>query len=301
MRCAVLAASLAIATTGFAQQAEPPVIRVQSNLVPVYVNATDTHGAPIAGLTKQDFTLTEDGMPQRIALFEKESEQPLSIVLAIDTSGSTRKDWRDETAAATRFLKALVRPVDKVELVSFATYVREIVPFTNDMKQLERGLGDLHGDFATAVYDAVQTGAQQLQNVRGRKIIVVISDGANTVRRGASYQDALRASIQAEAPVYSIIDVPVSADAGREVGGEHALITLSEDSGGKFYYGGDGAQMESAFKQLSDDLRTQYLLGYYPSRHGDGSDYRAIHVSVAEEPGKRISLRYRPGYYPRTP
>jgi Ca-activated chloride channel family protein len=284
------------ASVAHAQQV--PTFRVNVRLVNVYVNATDAAGAPVANLTREDFRVSEDNVPQEIKVFEKQSEQPLNIVLAVDTSGSVRKDWQPEVAAATRFLHGLMRPVDKVALMEFSTHVREVVPFTNNPKLLAAGLKDLRGGYATAMYQTVQLASQDLHGMVGRKIIVIISDGGDTTH-GVTYQDAFRSAIGAEASVYSIIDVPVEASAGRELGGEHALITLSEDTGGKFYYAGDPDKMEAAFHQLSSDLRTQYLIGYYAPERPAADDFRRIAITV--KPGAatagQIILRYRPGYY----
>lgn len=290
-------------------QEPAPTLRVNVRLVNVFVNATDPNGAPVGGLLKENFHLTEDGRPQKISVFEKQSDKPLSIVLAVDTSGSVRKDWEQEMSAAVHFLRSLVRPVDKVELLEFSTHVRQMVPFTNNVKKIDGGLKDMRPGYATALYDVVIQAAGDLKTQSGRKIIVLISDGGNTVH-GPTYEQAFRAAVDAEASVYSLIDVPVEASAGRELGGEHAMITLSEDTGGKFYYAGDPQKLEAAFRQLSDDLRTQYLLAYYPqSRHG--ADFRRISVVVSpvavagtaggdakpkEMPG--VVLRYRPGYFP---
>jgi len=292
-------AALLLLGAGLAQaQQQVPTFRVNVRLVNVYVNATDAAGAPVANLTRDDFRVSEDNVAQEIKIFEKQSEQPLNIVLAVDTSGSVRKDWQPEIAAATRFLHGLMRPVDKVALMEFSTHVREVVPFTNNPKLLAAGLKDLRGGYATAMYQTVQLASQDLRGMAGRKIIVVISDGGDTTH-GTTYQDAFRAAIGAEASVYSIIDVPVEASAGRELGGEHALITLAEDTGGKFYYAGDPDKLEAAFRQLSSDLRTQYLIGYYAPERPAADEFRRIAITV--KPGAaasgQINLRYRPGYY----
>jgi Ca-activated chloride channel family protein len=290
-----------ISSRAFSQDAEPPTIRVNVKLVNVFVNATDSKGVPVPNLTRDDFSLTEDGVPQQIKVFEKQSEQPLSIVLAVDTSGSVRKDWHEEMASASRFLHTLVRPVDKVELLEFSTHVRQVVPFTNKVKAVDAGMKDLKADYATALYEAVETAAENLRQFEGRKIIVIVSDGGNTTK-GTTYDDAFRAAISAEASVYSLIDVPVEASAGRELGGEHAMITLAEDTGGKFYYGGNPEQLEASFKQLSDDLRTQYLLGYYPVKRAGAEDFRHIGVTLVHTGNTTPTLlRYRPGYFASQP
>lgn len=127
--------------------------------------------------------------------------------------------------------------------------------------------------------------------------MVVITDGGDTVSR-VDYKAALRAAQGAEAIVYSIIDVPVEASAGRDIGGEHALIQLSEDTGGKYFYATTVPQLEQAFRKISDELRTQYLLAYYPSQRLSDSDFRRIQVKVKGlSPDTPYLVRHRTGYY----
>jgi len=112
------------------------------------------------------------------------------------------------------------------------------------------------------------------------------------------YREALRAAQQAEAIVYSIIVVPIEASAGRDTGGEHALIQLSEDTGGKYYYATSIAQLDQAFRSISDELRTQYLLAYYPSQRLADSDFRRIEVKLAGlTDASEYKSRHRTGYY----
>jgi Ca-activated chloride channel homolog len=112
------------------------------------------------------------------------------------------------------------------------------------------------------------------------------------------YKEALRAAEEAEAIVYSIIIVPIESSAGRETGGEHALIQLSEDTGGKYYYATSTGQLDEAFRKISDELRTQYLLAYYPSQHASWSEFRRIEVKVTGVPSSAAyHVRHRAGYY----
>ncbi len=127
--------------------------------------------------------------------------------------------------------------------------------------------------------------------------MVLITDGGDTISK-IDYKEAARAAEEAEAIVYSIIVVPIENSAGRETGGEHALIQLSEDTGGKYYYATSMTQLDDAFRQISDELRTQYLLAYYPSQRLSNSQFRRIQVEVAgpaEEKAYRV--RHRAGYY----
>jgi Ca-activated chloride channel family protein len=284
------------------QPAEPaaspvPAIQVNVRLVTVFVSVTDAKGGPVGGLTKDNFSLEEDGRPQKIAVFDRESAIPLSIVLAIDTSGTVHKDMSIEEHAAREFIHALLRPADQLDLMEFSSDVREVVPFTNNLHQIDSGLDRLRGGPATALYDTIYLASQSLASRQGRKVLVLITDGDDTVR-GVSYSKALEQALRSEVLVYSIIDVPIAADAGRDTGGEHALITLSQETGGKHYYA-ESTQLEKAFQQVSDDLRTQYLLGYYPARHAPSADFRTISVSLAGVPASAdYSLRHRTGYFP---
>lgn len=276
-------------------------IRVRTRLVNVAVNVVDAHGAPVAGLGRDDFEIFEDRKPQKIAIFEKNSSTALEIVLAIDASESVFGDERLERNAAKHFVNALLRSQDELDLMDFADTVREIVPFTNDKKRIEHGLGETqHGD-ETALYDAVYLGAQRLaatpQDNGQRRVMVLITDGVDT-SKGTAYPQAVEQAQRAGAMVYSIIIVPVDADAGRNTGGEHALIQMAEDTGGKYYYVQDPKDLEPAFAHVSDDLRTQYLLGYYaPQQAADGA-FRRIGVQL-KDPALRgkYRLRYRTGYY----
>lgn len=274
---------------------QAPDIKVNVKLVNVFVTVTDEHGAPVAGLKKEDFDLLEDGKPQTIAVFDKESALPLSIVMDIDTSLSTRKDIALELSSARRFAHTILRPVDALSLYEFSEVVNEIVPFTADLKLIDRGIDHPRFGAATALYDALYLGSQALQARQGRKVIVVITDGGDTVST-VDYKEALRAAQEAEAIVYSIIDVPIEASAGRDTGGEHALIQLSEDTGGKYYYATSVPDLDEAFRKISDELRTQYLLAYYPSQRLSSSEFRRIQVQV-EGGNSAYSVRHRAGYY----
>ena len=272
-------------------------LKVDVKLVNVFVTVTDEHGAPVAGLKKENFALLEDGKPQNISVFDKESVLPLSVVLDIDASLSTRKDLPMELASARRFAHAILRPIDALSLYGFSEIVNEVVPFTSDLKAIDRGVDRIHLGSATALYDALYLGAQALEPRKGRKVLVVITDGGDTVSR-VDYKQAVRSAQEAEAIVYSIIVVPIEASAGRDIGGEHALIQISEDTGGKYFYATSVPQLDDAFRKISDELRTQYLLAYYPSQRFSNSSFRRIEVKVdAASAGSTFTVRHRAGYY----
>jgi Ca-activated chloride channel family protein len=299
------ALALLITVLSVAVQAqEPPhgtepatTLKVDVKLVNVFVTVTDAHGSPVSGLTKENFKLQEDGREQKISIFDKQSAVPLSIALALDTSLSTRHDLPLEQASAKRFARAILRPVDALSIYSFSEVVHQSTAFTSDLKRVDDAIDHIRVGAATALYDAIYLVSRSLDRREGRKVIVLITDGGDTVSQ-VDYKEAVRAAEEAEAIVYSIIVVPIENSAGRETGGEHALIQLSEDTGGKYYYATSMSQLDDAFHKISDELRTQYLLAYYPSQRTSMSQFRRIQVTVAGVPeSSGYRARHRAGYY----
>ncbi|MHB1960111.1 MAG: VWA domain-containing protein [Acidobacteriaceae bacterium] len=294
-----------LAANGAASTGRPQVpqgsLRVHVNLVNVPVTVLDRKGSPIAGLHREDFTLTEDGHPETIRLFQANAARPLSIVLAIDTSVSARADLPLAKQAAYEFAHSVLRREDQVELLGFAGEVTEVVPFTGNLRALDHGLRGLHGNGPTALYAAIAQAASDLERHSGRKVIVAISDGSNSVP-GVDYEQARAAALRAQASIESIILVPIKANAGRDLGGEHALIQLSRDTGGQYFYADTADPLRDAVTQLSLALRSEYLLGYYPSHAvatGEEADgFRRIQLRLTNPAmGRAYRLQYRTGYY----
>jgi len=286
----VVAVGLAMKVT-----AQDAPLRLDVKLVNVFVNVTDSTGAIVGGLSQKDFAISEDGRPQTIQVFERQSELALNLTLAIDTSGSVFKDRQVDISASRKFVHALMRSQDQMSLLEFATYVRELTPFTNKVSQIDHGLDRLRGGDATALYEAVYLGASRLAPKEGRKVLVLVSDGGDTAKN-TTYSDALEEALRSEVMVYSIIDVPIEASAGRDLGGEHALITLSEQTGGKSFYASEGG-LDKAFARVSEDLRTQYLLGYYPHNQEPGRTFHRLQVTIPRAAPDAFNIRHRTGYY----
>ena len=270
-------------------------LKVDVKLVNIFVNVTDANGAIVGGLTRDDFSIAEDNRPQNISLFERQSELPLNLTLAIDTSASTYKDRAIEQKAAKGFVHALMRSQDQMSVLEFSTFVTQLTTFTNKVGQIDSGLDRMRGEGGTALYDAIYLGAQGLGKKDGRKVLVLVSDGDDTASN-ASYEQALEQALRNEAMIYSIIDVPIEASAGRDTGGEHALITLAEETGGKHFYVSDGG-LDKAFARVSDDLRTQYVLGYYPRNQEPGKDFHRIVVTIPRAAADEFNVRNKAGYY----
>ena len=282
-----------------AMTAQEATFHVDVKLVNIFVNVTDKNGSLVGGLTKDDFAVFEDNRPQQIALFERQSEVPLNLTLAIDTSGSVRKDLDEEANAARHFAHDILRPQDQMSVLEFATDVTELTPFTNNLSQIDHGLNGLHADWATALYDAICLGSEALGKRQGRKALVLISDGDDTAK-SSTYAQAVEAALKNEVMIYSLIDVPIEASAGRDTGGEHALITLAEQTGGKHFYVGEGG-LDKAFAKVSDDLRTQYLIGYYPQHQVPGTDFHRVVVTVPRAAADEFNVRNKAGYYADSP
>jgi Ca-activated chloride channel family protein len=288
------------------QQAAPPedagtTIRVNVKLVNVFATVTNSGGAPVSTLKQDDFQIFEDGKLQKIAVFQRESELPLSIVIAIDSSLSTRNSQKLELESARRFSHAILRPIDGISLFQFSEVVEQLTPFTADLRVIDRGISRVHSGAATALYDTLYLGSDALLDRRGRKVMVIITDGGDTVSK-TSYQEAVREAQQAEVILYSIIIVPIESNAGRDIGGEHALIQLSRDTGGKYFYASSLDQLDAAFKQISDELRTQYLIGYYPATRLSDSEFRRIEIKIDPSTPNyptpsQLQVRHRTGYY----
>ncbi|MFZ0417727.1 MAG: VWA domain-containing protein [Candidatus Sulfotelmatobacter sp.] len=305
-KSATLILLLLASAASLAQQSAPPnqstndstpTLKVDVKLVNVYVTVTNAQGGPVAGLKKENFTVQEDGRQQTIAVFDKESAVPLSIALAIDTSLSTRHDLPLEQASAKRFARAIMRPVDALSVFGFSETVLQSTSYTSDLKSIDDGIDHIRLGAATAMFDAIYLASRSLGRRQGRKVLVLITDGGDTVSK-MDYKEAVRAAEEAESIVYSIIVVPIENSAGRETGGEHALIQISEDTGGKYYYATSMSQLDDAFRQISDELRTQYLLAYYPSQHMSNSQFRRIEVGVSGPPDSTsYRVRHRAGYY----
>jgi Ca-activated chloride channel homolog len=289
------ATALVCAAALLAQQS--PVIKVDVNLVHVVATVKTKNGELVGSLTKDDFAIYDNGAKQEIAVFEHHTEQPLSIALQIDTSGSTAKELKYETDAATRFARSLLgegNPQDALSLYTFNWSVRQATRFGRDLKQLEARFKLLRGEAGTALYDALVFGARDLEPRDGRKAIVVVTDGGNTV---SSYtiDDALEAAHLADAVIYSVVVMPITNDAGRNIGGEHALQILAERTGGKIFFPAPGPELDRVFSEIIRELRTQYMIGFYPRNVPLNKErFHKLEVKV-KQPDLRVSARN--GYY----
>ena len=292
------AAALAVALPLWGGQAESPAFRVDVQLVSVVATVKDPSGAVVTGLDKDDFTVLAGGVPQQIAHFERQTGRPLSVVLLFDASSTVAKELRFEQEAAHRFVRHLLsrgaHPQDRVAVYEFTSHVNEITDFTGSLSRLEKALYAIRPKGGTSLYDAIYLASERLEKREGRKVIIAVTDGGDTTSN-KEFADSLAAAQKAEAAVYSIIVVPVTSDAGRNLGGENALRTLSGATGGVWFRQHTEGDLDRAFGQIERDLRIQYLLGFYPRNVPPSQDrFYRLEVQVRRE---GLEVLARNGYY----
>ena len=294
-RSLTIAALLGLSALLMAQQ--PGVIKVDVNLVHIIATVKNQAGELVGNLEKGDFEIYDNDARQEVAVFEHQTGQTLSVALMIDTSGSTAKELKYEADASSRFLSALLdegNAADAVSLYTFNYQVRQELGFTRDHRALAARLKLLHGQAGTALYDALVFGARDLEPRDGRKVIVVVTDGGNTFSK-FTIDDALEASHMADAVIYSVVVMPITNPAGRNTGGEHALQILAERTGGKIFFPASGPELDKVFSQIIRELRTQYLLGFYPRNVPlNKNPFHKLEIKV-KNPDLRVSARN--GYY----
>jgi Ca-activated chloride channel homolog len=276
---------------------ETPVFRSDVRLVRMLCTVKGPGGELIGGMGRDEFQVFDNDVEQTLSVFERSSQQPLTISLLFDTSSSTNKDARYELDSARKFLRTLLRegnPKDAAALYSFNDEVTLEQPFTRQIDKLSSRLGGIHGNGGTAIYDAIYFASQEMARRDGRHVVVAITDGGDTASR-KRFHDALEALHKANAVFYSIVVVPIESGSGRNTGGENALIQFSQWTGGKVFFPNTASVLDKAFADILQDLRTQYLLGYYPRNLAPTLDrFHRVRIGV-QRPGHSVSARN--GYY----
>lgn len=314
---------------------EPDVdtLKIDTNLVTVPVIASSRTGGYIADLKKEEFKLTEDGVAQEIA-FLASVDTPFYVVLMLDTSNSTKEKLPQIQRAAIAFLEQ-IRPNDKVKVISFDGVLRSWDDFTSDKTILRSAISKTRVGDSTRVYDAVQLALDSLRPIQQRKAIVLFTDGVDSYSKQSSFESTVRNLDESGVIVYPIrFDTRVETeklvlqqDAAANLGrlgrvpnpdrlgnpprpnttipakldnaylqADSYLRKLADRSGGRLYRADTVASLPQAFAAIAAELRTQYLLGYYPTNKNDNAAYRKIQVKTSR---KDIAIRARPGYRPK--
>ena len=275
------------------QPKQPGVIRVQTNLVNILASVIDAHGQPIPDLPQEVFELSEEGVLQKIERFEAETNRPLDLALMVDSSMSTYKDTKFEAEAAAHFVRQVVRPGDTLSVFEFDEKVTQLSEYSADVPKLQEAVRRITPGAGTSIYDAVLLGSNTLRRRPGdrRRAIVMVTDAGETTSV-SKFDDARRAAIASEALLYSIVLRPAN-ESGRNTAGEHALITITDSTGGAMFMVDEMQQLDATFERIDRELRTQYLLGYYPTPVPPPGSHR--HVTLQVKSGDTV--RYRKEYF----
>lgn len=277
-----------------------PTIRVDVRLIRVFTSVRNASGELVGSLTKDDFSLSDNGVPQEIALFERSTAQPLNVAVLLDISASVAKDVKYEIEASLRFARALLNEGnedDAISLISFNHSVDLLAGFTRRLPRLENALKALQTGAGTSLYDAIYLAGEELEGREGRKVMICVSDGGDTASI-KKFNDAMLAAQRSQAAVYPILVVPIQNDAGRNRGGENAMQLLAERSGGRVLQPGSYERLSQSFDEILRDLRTQYLLAYYPKNvPSSANKFHRLEVQL-KRPGLRAQSRT--GYYEET-
>ncbi len=277
--------------------AEPPTFSVKVNLVRLLVSVRDQFGALMTNLNRGDFRVLDSGVPQDIAVFERNTSLPLSVAILIDTSGSTQIDLHYEINSVQKFIPTLLEagnPEDTFALFSFNWRTNLEADFSRNQHRAERALHALHGEGGTSLYDSIYLASDALAPREGRHVMVIVTDGGDTTSY-KRYEDALAAAQRSDVVMYPVVVVPIEADAGRNIGGEHALATLAASTGGRIFYPQSFDQLDQAFADILQELRTQYMLGFYPTNVREES--RSFHPVKVEARDRLLRITARTGYY----
>jgi Ca-activated chloride channel homolog len=277
--------------------AQDTTIHVNVRLVRMLVTVKDANGALIGSLNKSDFAVYDNGVKQEVAVFERQTEQPLSVALMLDTSASVNIELRYELDSAAKFLKALVsegNPADTAALYTFDWRTTLLRDFTRRFALLEQALRQVRASGGTSMYDAIYVVSRELEDRDGRHVLVIVTDGGDTTS-SKDFHEALESIQRADAIMYPIVVIPISNSAGRNIGGENALATLAAGTGGRVFRPSSAPELDRAFADILRELRTQYLVGFYPKDVPPTKD--RFHLLKVTVPNNKLRVITRSGYY----
>src|ERR1044072_702397 len=301
---------------------EDEPIKLHTTLAQVPVIVKESGGRYLTDLKRDEFTIYEDGVKQNVEFFGT-VEEPFNVALLLDSSGSTAEQLERIKTAALAFIENL-RPQDKVMVLEFNDSVRVLCELTGDRKLIERPIGDIKPGDVTQVYEAVYTAVwEKLAEIEGRKAVILFSDGIDTASSEISMEDTLDAIIESEDVIVYPIRYSTRGDVERKLEkkftiqmatnnekanedrqkalreldrsyreADEYLFEMARLSGGVVERADQLTELKAAFVRIADELRRQYLLGYYPPNNKDDKE-RRISVKVSR-PGAVV--RARPGY-----
>jgi Ca-activated chloride channel family protein len=283
-------------------------IRINSDLVNVVVTIGGKSSNGSLDLKQDDFEILEDGAPQEIANFTRDADQPLKLVMLFDTSLSVTQRLNFERRAAARFFERIIRPQDRAAVFSVSTEVVVLQDFTNKIPLLIEATRQLRAQGATSLYDGIFLASDYLKKAEGRRVIVIVSDGGDTTSN-KGLLEALAQAQKSDAVIFAIFTGnPWPSQNLRDLAAERALESLTGETGGevlrpKLQTGRQPGEeiedmslkeLERTFASLAEQLRTQYVLGFFSTNEKRDGSFRKLSVRIKKPD---YTARARTGYY----
>ena len=291
-------------------------IKAKVDLVSVLVSVLDEHNRPAPDLPVEAFRVFDEDNPQSIAVFEKETQLPLDVVLMFDASLSTQLGQPAQREAASRFIQQVLRSGDRLAVYAVDENVTQVAGFSDNVARLQDAIKRIPQGAGTSIYDALLLGSKALarQGAERRSVIILITDGGETTSH-ADFDTARREAVRNGTLLYTVVIRAMKSESGRNTAGEHALETITDTTGGAVFYPDGTAQLGEIFDRINRELRTQYRLAYYPTPRGPADTYRNIEVTVTPPAATQeaaaansssaqagsYSVRHRKSYYTGLP
>ncbi len=270
--------------------------RVNVDLVNLLCSVFDKNtNSFITNLTRDDFSVYEDNQRQEIKNFARETDLPLTIAMLIDTSQSVAPKLKFEQEAAISFFQSILAEKDRALLVSFDSDVSMLQDFTNDPNKMAKEIRKLRAAGGTALYDAIyRTCDEKLIRETGRKAIIILSDGDDE-SSSVSLHQATEMALRAEALIFGIsVSKGGFFGVGSTKEGDSNLKELTQETGGRLFFPFKVDELDDNFRQINQELRSQYNIGYFSTNTTKDGSYRKVKIEVPE---KGLKLTYRKGYY----
>ncbi|MEM7354674.1 MAG: VWA domain-containing protein [Acidobacteriota bacterium] len=262
---------------------------VDVNLIELYTTVTDKSGLLIRGLEREEFEIWEDGRPQEIAKFELVEDLPLTLGIAIDTSGSMFESLGEAKRAVTGFLESIITPRDRCFALAFADKPALIMERTSDPGAVSEVLTELVADGSTSLHDAIVTGLYYFRGIRGRRALVLLSDGEDT-SSSLEFEESLEYAKRSGVSVFTIgLRIGKS-----DISVRRKLEKLAGETGGRTFYIREATELSQVYDEIERELRSQYLVAYSSDQQGETGQYHEIEVKVRKGKLKARTIR---GYY----
>jgi VWFA-related protein len=280
--------------------AERSQIAVQVSAVSLFATVRDKKGDLVPNLTKDDFRVYEDGRPQQIALFSDRVAGPLTVGLLLDTSRSERKLLSDEQDMASRFVHEVLGGGDMAAIIGFDSEVTLLTDLTENPSILEHAIHKTEiqppqKDASTAFYDAIYLACHELRDQAGRKILLIVSDAEDSGSH-VTMREAIEAVQRANSVIYvlRIADPQFSTGYGFGSRGDIVAQIIARETGGRMFDIRTQENLDNALRQISIELRSQYMVGYYPTNTKHNGAFRKVRVDVKMP---NVSAFTRRGYF----